>query len=273
MKLSKLTKYLLFTFAGAWLIGLIGFRDLSRCNDIAGKMSFSYALSVSMFMPTIGALIAGADFKGMGWNPRISKNWRLILLAWLSPTVFQMIGAVFYYVVFPDALDLSGAFFKEIDPYQFEQLEKSGSSLVGYYLKESFFSLTSFQLWIAAVMGLGEEIGWRGFMFPELKERLGYTKGVLLGGVIHGAWHFPLMLFAGYEYGRHYIGAPVLGLFAFCVFTVSTGIISDFLHEKSGSILLSGLYHGAGNTVFSVAAGIVYFRYREEQREFAELDQ
>ena len=298
--MSKLKKYLIFTFAAAWAIGAVGCYDLINCGSMAGMMSFSYSLSFAMFMPAVGALIAGAGFKGMGWNPKAGKNWRLILAAWLIPTISQMIGAVFYYVMFPDDLDLSGNFFKEMDPYQFEQLEENGGSLIGYYLKESFLSLTSFQLCISLFAALGEEIGWRGYMFPELKERLGYTKGVLLGGVIHGAWHFPLMLLVGYEYGKDYIGAPLLGLFAFCVFTTSTGIISDFFYEKSGSIWLCGLYHAAGNSVFPVtilganekriifgpvdigliavlptvlfAAGIVYLRYRKERQVFDELE-
>ncbi len=154
---------------------------------------------------------------------------------------------------------------------------------------------------IATVLGLGEEIGWRGFMYPELKKRFGNIKGVLLGGVIHGAWHFPVMLLVGYEYGKDYIGAPLLGLFAFCVYTAATGVIHDFLYEKSGCILLCAMYHAAINSVFSpvflgrsegrrifgpsdiglaavfptvlAAAGILFFRYRKEQELFAELEQ
>ena len=59
------------------------------------------------------------------------------------------------------------------------------------------------------------------------------------------------MLLTGYEYGTDYIGAPVMGLLAFCVFTVSTGIISYHLYEKSYSIWLPALFHGAVNTVFN----------------------
>ena len=39
------------------------------------------------------------------------------------------------------------------------------------------------------------------------------------------------MIFVGYEYGKDYIGAPVLGLFVFCLYTISMGIVSDFLLE------------------------------------------
>ena len=97
--MSKLKKYLIFTFAAAWVIGAVGCYDLINCGSMAGMMSFSYSLSFAMFMPAVGALIAGAGFKGMGWNPKAGKNWQLILAAWLIPTISQMIETVRYFTM------------------------------------------------------------------------------------------------------------------------------------------------------------------------------
>jgi len=300
MELSKLTKYLLFTFGVTWIIAIIVCNALNSGTE-SGEALFNNSLALCMFIPTIGALIAKADIKGMGWNPKIEKNWKYLLIAWLAPTVLQILGAVCYYIVFPEDLDLSGEFFREYSPHNYEDFEACGSSFVSYFAGKIADSLFSCDLMITTVLGLGEEIGWRGFMYPELKERFGGIKGVLLGGVIHGAWHFPVMLLVGYEYGTDYIGAPLLGLFAFCLYTTATGVIHNFLYEKSGCILLCAIYHAAINSVFSpsvlgrgegrrifgpsdiglvavfptvlVAAGILYFTYRNEQREFAELEQ
>ena len=41
-------------------------------------------------------------------------------------------------------------------------------------------------------------------MMPHLKAQLGLLNGRLLGGVIWGVWHWPLMLLVGYEYGTNY---------------------------------------------------------------------
>lgn len=248
--MSKITKYLIFTFITSWVLQIIASHDLNL-ESAAGMMSFSNAVSLFMFMPMLGAFFAKAEIREMGWKPNFEKNIKLILLAWLLPTVFQIAGAACYYIVFPEDFDGTGAILKEMDPYAFADFEKSGSSYVFYIAKEIFYSLTSFYTFLAIFMGLGEEIGWRGFLFPELKKFFGRTKGVLLGGVIHGVWHFPLMLLAGYEYGENYIGAPLLGLFAFCIFTVTTGIISDHLYEKSHSIWLPALFHGAVNSTFN----------------------
>lgn len=187
----------------------------------------------------------------MGWKSDFEKNIKSILFALLMPIVFELAGAALYFLVFPEDFDVTGAFLRETDPSAFEELEKSGGSYVEYAVKEIFYSLNLFYIAYATFWGLCEEIGWRGFLYPELKKYVGRTKGVLLGGVIHGVWHFPLMLLIGLEYGMYYIGAPFLRLFTFCIFTVSTGIISDYLYRKSHSIWLPAIFHGAVNSTFN----------------------
>jgi membrane protease YdiL (CAAX protease family) len=48
---------------------------------------------------------------------------------------------------------------------------------------------------------LGEEIGWRGFLVPELARRFSFTATALLSGVIWAAWHVPIIVFGGYNQG------------------------------------------------------------------------
>lgn len=207
-----------------------------------------------------------------------------------------------YYIVFPDDFETAGNFLRDVDRDVYIQCQESGGSYAWYVIKEIFFSFTSFYVLPAVVMGLGEEIGWRGFLFPELRERLGRTKGVIIGGVIHAAWHFPLMLLMGYEYGRGYIGEPLLGLFAFSIFCITTGTISNWLYEETHCIWLCGLFHGAINSTFNpcmlrgaehfersvfgpmdvgLVAGIPYmiaaflilcFRHKRDEADFTELD-
>ena len=96
---------------------------------------------------------------------------------------------------------------------------------------------------------IGEEIGWRGGMYPYLKVKFGVIKGRIFGGVIWGCWHWPLMILTGYEYGKEYFGAPVLGPIVFCIFTVAMGIILDYVYEKTETIWMPALMHGAVNTL------------------------
>ena len=298
--MSKITKYIVFTFIATWTITMIGVKDFNS-GGTAGLISFSYATNLGMAMPTIGALVAKANIREMGWKPRLSNNVNLLFFAWLAPTVFSLIGALLYFIVFPEDFNATGAILKENEPAVFAELEANGSSYTGYIVSEIFKSLISIKTFVAVFWGLGEEIGWRGFFYPELKKYIGRTKALLLGGVVHGAWHFPLMLLVGYEYGYDYIGAPFLGLFAFCIFTVSTGIISDYLYVKSNSIWFPAIFHGTINssinpyllrglehperTIFgpadiglisvipivTVAAAILYIENRRENMEYSEI--
>ena len=89
-------------------------------------------------------------------------------------------------------------------------------------------------------------------MYPQLKTKLGRRKGLIVGGLIWGIWHWPLIWLIGYEYGTNYPGYPVTGMLLFLVFSVSIGIFCDYVYEKSGVIWLPALLHGAINA----AAGI-----------------
>ena len=109
---------------------------------------------------------------------------------------------------------------------------------------------------INTVVALGEELGWRGFLYPQLNARFGRKTSRLLGGVIWGAWHWPLIWLTGYEYGAAYFGFPVVGMLLFCFITVGLGILHDRLYEISGSIWVPALFHGAINAAATLPAAI-----------------
>lgn len=234
-------KYLLFSFITAWILIGIG------CYN--GKLDS--VLPLCMLMPAVGALLVKADIKKMGWRPRFDKNWKFIVFAWLAPTLFQIIGAALYFLVFPDDFAPAEAFKRNLSPEGYKEFQQNGSPYVAVIASEISESLNPFITFIPVILALGEEIGWRGYMYPMLKEGYGRTKGLIVGGVIHGAWHFPAMILAGFEYGKDYIGAPLLGLVVFCIYTVAMGIIADFLYVKSGSIWLPAIFHAMINSEFS----------------------
>ena len=94
---------------------------------------------------------------------------------------------------------------------------------------------------------LGEEAGWRGVMYPFLKDHLGTTLGRIVGGFLWGVWHWPLIFLGSYFYGNEYPGYPFIGPLMICVALTVYGIFIDYLYEKSGSILVASLAHGAMN--------------------------
>ena len=248
---KKLLPYLLWSFALAWPV-----QALAAWMALQGNtMAFQVIMIVCMFMPLLAAVLARVPLGDLGWRPGLRQNWKWLLAAWLIPVLLTVLGAAVYFLCFPARFDLSGKAF-------LAQLEASGPEALAQYqaqaLPVSFFLLTqaaaalSYAPFINIFPSLGEEIGWRGVMLPRLKERFGRRKGLLLGGLIWGAWHWPVMLLAGYEYGLAYWGFPVLGMLAFCLFTTALGIFLDLLYEKTGSIWYPALGHGAVNA----AAGV-----------------
>lgn len=79
-----------------------------------------------------------------------------------------------------------------------------------------------------------------------------------MGGIIWAVWHWPVILLAGYEYGVNYLGAPVLGLLAWCVVCIALNTLLDWLYQKSGSIWVPSLAHGAFNAIAALPALLIY---------------
>ena len=92
---------------------------------------------------------------------------------------------------------------------------------------------------------------------PYQTIRLGLLNGRLLGGVVWGVWHWPLMLLVGYEYGTNYLGAPLLGLVVWCVVCFALNTLLDILYEKTESIWVPAIAHGAFNAVAALPQVLV----------------
>ncbi len=245
---THVIKYLVWTFVLAYIIQIGASIIYHRVSVMIGQL----ILALMMYIPTLGVLLSGNSLKNMVWKPQIRKNSKLILIAWFAPAVLTAVGGVLYFLFFPKHFDLSGSYIvvnggKET----LEQMEAQGITYPVYVLISLVSALTYAPL-INTFLGLGEEIGWRGFLYPQLKAKFGRTKGWLIGGVIWGMWHWPLIWLIGYEYGTEYIGFPVSGMLIFCINTVVLGILCDWLYEKSDSIWLPALFHGAINAVAAI---------------------
>jgi membrane protease YdiL (CAAX protease family) len=105
------------------------------------------------------------------------------------------------------------------------------------------FTLAPF---INVLFALGEELGWRGFLFPQLTP-LGQWKAMLISGIVWGVWHAPVI-----AQGHNYPGYPVLGIFMMIVFCVLLGIILSWLYLNTKSPWVAALGHGSVNA----AAGL-----------------
>jgi len=93
---------------------------------------------------------------------------------------------------------------------------------------------------------LGEELGWRGFMFPRLIGRFGLIGAALIVGPIWGIWHLPADYIALKAYGDlFWLAFLVNGPF---VLTAHALVMAWLWRRSGGNLLLMVLYH------FSVTA-------------------
>ena len=240
---KKFATYLIWTFSIAWIIQVIASIFARQGN----RSVFQILLSVVMFAPMLGTVLAKLPLRGMGWKPKLRGNIRFILAAWLMPAVFVGLGAALYFVIFPSRLDLTGEYLvATAGETVLEQLAAQGITLQMYFVI-TLIQAFAYAPWLNMFFALGEEVGWRGTMQPMLNDRFGKSKGRSIGGIIWGAWHWPVMVLAGYEYGLEYWGAPFLGMALFCLVTVVLGTLLDYVYEKTNCIWVPSLAHGAFN--------------------------
>ena len=241
-------KYLIWTFLIAWIMQIVVAVLTRNGLAVVGRL----LIAIMMFVPLLSVLLSGQTLKGMGWKPRFKGKIKFLLAAWFLPAVLTAIGAVLYFVPFPGHVDLSGEYLAAAGGAEaLNQLEAQGVSYTMYVLISALGCLTYAPL-LNMLLAVGEEAGWRGFLYPQLKAKFGKRKGWLIGGVIWGMWHWPLMGLIGYEYGTDYVGFPFVGMLLFCIFTTAAGILCDWLYEKTKCIWIPSIFHGAVNAAGTV---------------------
>lgn len=91
---------------------------------------------------------------------------------------------------------------------------------------------------------LGEEIGWRGFLVPELAERFSFTATAVLSGAIWALWHVPIIVFGGYNAGTGWYGVAVVA-----ANMIGLSFALTWLRLKSGSLWTGVILHASSNRV------------------------
>jgi len=172
-----------------------------------------------MWAPGIAGLCARlwsqGNLRGMGWG---WGQTRYQMAGYLIPLVA---GAIVYGSVW-----LSGW---------------GGLAVAG--LRENIAVLATVGVLASAVLALGEELGWRGFLVPELARRGSYTSAALISGLAWSVFHYPVLLLADYH------SAAPLG-YALVMFTVGVfgvSFMAAWLRLRSGSLWTAVILHASHN--------------------------
>jgi membrane protease YdiL (CAAX protease family) len=95
----------------------------------------------------------------------------------------------------------------------------------------------------AMATGLGEEIGWRGFLTPRLTAAFGFVVATLVTGLIWASWHLPILVFSDYNAG----GDTCVEMASFVVMVVAISGVFAWLRLSSGSLWPAVTMHASHN--------------------------
>ena len=240
---------LVFILTGAFAYGVI-YPAARAGKDVTGL------LTLYMFFPALSAalarLISREGFRDHMLRFHFKGHVRHYLLAWLGPGLLVILGAAVYFLLCPGKLDLTGGYLRQIMaesgiPYEAQAVP------MGLLLAIQTVQAVLLGGIVNLIPSLGEEWGWRGYMYPRLTERMGRVPALLLGGVIWGLWHAPLTAL-GHNYGLGYPGFPWTGIGAMCVFCIVLGTLFQWLTDKTGSVIPAAVAHGAINGAAGLGA-------------------
>ena len=163
------------TAVGYWLIFRLG-----RATPIMLSVGVATILT---------CLIRKRKLAALGWG------WGCWKYQWMSYLLPLNIAFVAYLIIW--FAGFGGWYSSEFVVQQMQSYNLSGwsdaSVIVFHFLLTATYS---FVLLLPSV--LGEELGWRGFLVPELAKFLSFTNVALISGLIWAVWHWPLILMGLY---------------------------------------------------------------------------
>jgi uncharacterized protein len=106
-----------------------------------------------------------------------------------------------------------------------------------------FLFLATVGMLTSCLSALGEELGWRGFLVPQLAKVTSYPRVALISGTIWALWHYPLILFAEY----HGTGPLWYSIACFTVMVLGISFLFAWMRLKSRSVWTGMLLHASHN--------------------------
>jgi membrane protease YdiL (CAAX protease family) len=188
---------------------------------VAGEMGGAnglYALG-GMWSPGIAAFIMMAVFRkevgpfGWRWGKTKYQMWSILI-----PFLYCLVGYGFVWLV-----GLGGLMTDEI-----------GRRLPMF---AKGFALT-------CIAALGEEIGWSGFLVPQVAKSYGFTIASFTRGIAWSIWHYPMIIAGVYSND-----SPIwFNLLCFIVLLTGTSFIYTWFRLKSGSLWTGMFLHASHNS-------------------------
>jgi uncharacterized protein len=195
-----------------------------------------YVLGI-MWCPALAAMatlkLNRRDLCELGWKWPQAKY---ATMSWFLPLLYTVIA---YSIVWCSGLGgvPNHQFMQHLVPRMGLRASPAVSMVVYLLLTGSFGLVTSL------ATALGEEIGWRGFLVPELFKAVGFAGTALISGMVWACWHYPILIWGDYN-----AGTPTwYGLTCFTILLVAISFVFAWMRLKSGSLWAGALLHASHN--------------------------
>ena len=229
MPRTKILVFLILTFA---------FSSIFYYLIISSESLHPYSFGI-MWCPGLAAILTQLIFqhnlRGLGWQVGKPKYW---LWSYALPVLY---GGVVYGIVWLTGLGRLILFERVYQVAEQMNIEVHSPVLL---LVIYIFGMGTIGVIINMTSALGEEIGWRGLLVPELYREFSFAKTALISGIIWAIWHSPVILFADYNN----TGVSIwYGLACFAVMVIGMSFAFAWLRLKSGSLWTAVILHGSHN--------------------------
>ncbi len=238
MNRKPLYTYLAFAFIPIWTVWIL-------CIWILRLPSAVLVTAAGMWCPALALFLTDRiHHLHFPWKdvlkPKIKGNGRSYAFAWFMPAVLTFSGMILYFVIFRNQFDAEFGYLNQQIAAMVQPLTPPTVILI------TLLQVLTYAPLVNCLLAVGEELGWRGFLYPELRKSFAPLKAHLITALIWSLWHLPINL-AGHNYGIQYPGYPFAGILAMFMFCLSIGILMSLLYEKTGSIWVCAIMHGAVN--------------------------
>jgi membrane protease YdiL (CAAX protease family) len=191
-----------------------------------------------MWCPTLAALVTcrltGKPVAELGWS---WGRTRYQLLSVAIPLAYTAVAYVFAWVT-----GLAGFYNRGFVDRLQADFGWGGVPvplvLLGFLVFQGTFGVIR-----SSANALGEEIGWRGFLVPELAKVTSFTGVGLVSGVIWVLYHVPILVFGDYNAGTPWW----FGLTCFTVLVMGGSFLFAWMRLRSGSLWTGVLLHASHN--------------------------
>jgi CAAX protease family protein len=211
---------------------------------------------LSMFLPAVSVLVVNF---AMHEPPRL--RWDRFPPRYL-PVAFFLIPGVFHAVMLPLMTIVEGGvqwqewLTPQPDGLYHTPISRGWGTLtiqglVGHIVFNAVIGLA-----IVSFLAFFEEVGWRAWLVPRLRDRMGARRAEVATAIIWALWHVPFQL----SRIQHIDGvSPMKLAFTLPLGNVAAGLIIGWLWVRTESIWLVAIAHGALNNW-----GPYAFKYMKE---------